>query len=1049
MKKEEARPTPASVSGTSSNTKSISDITTANDLREAISETNNSERAVHTSDDVTDAADGASESVAVDAEANEPADESRPLDYFRDIKPVLFGSDSRGIFGKDGVPENTRELQDALGGALRRHPDACDDIAKAIDKLLVDRLGNDKYHVVSDATSAADALIAGFTGRAVVTASEDWGDFEETVITTNLFGPGGERSMSIISPSDAKVYIAQSIAGVIRAAGSAPTAHTVAGWFVLAYRTLVRRHNLGITDKQLKWRIEHDPMTAYVAAILCDALHSCPEHGRLVMEIAADKPSSNESEDRVGSGVLKWFNPSSHKWVLAEMRDGEGISGPIRDMFNELYPSGSEHELYTFRVNLRRLVPEADIGAMLRAGEIDPRWSLVNGGSMAWHRGTYELKPLSGKLDELGYKGTCAGVYMEDDGTGHAKRVEPPEYDVTTVSGEKKRWNAARDFYPAMFPGREQEGTEAMRQVTAHWVGRGPDDRNAPFIWGPPKGLKSCYVRSLQNACGGNFADLSLGDFGNNKALSEIRGKYGITGEDNAPDERMTGNDVKTVKNVFDQGVFSCDPPYETRVLMRFIGGIIMAGNSLTRTNDRTGAIASRLVPIHVTRSFENDPNRIPDVISYIIHDNQFLVWLVQDGNDVCEDGMFKGFDMSNPVIAEGKQEFMDASDWVRVFMKKHVEELDAVGVDCEMVPALYDAFRAYYAKNVSGHGATVAFDRDFRTSLVKVADELGFTIALDKNEQLKTGKPRRGFYEPELLHGIYRNFTEPVRTDYPSGRTVWRNHDLMRWVAPAELYGNPATGEKGLLSSTIRGVMYRRSALERFEQEGITPAQARAQRRAEKHREAWGTASEDDRFDYGTFVRSLLKHDDTLKVGSDFSDFGVGDDDAARVTGYVYPNTGFHYVVPTIDEWFTQRRPTRIESYRNVTTSRSGWKYENTVLELGLAHDPSQTYYLIANEVNVYSGDYAGSDDDAAPTSTSASPDASTSNETPAQTPDLPSAPADGAGESPASTGEPAPANEPSAGTGAATPPDDEPPAAPYELAEPAPGLGPAPGVP
>lgn len=62
MKKEEARPTPASVSGTSSNTKSISDITTANDLREAISETNNSERAVHTSDDVTDAADGASES---------------------------------------------------------------------------------------------------------------------------------------------------------------------------------------------------------------------------------------------------------------------------------------------------------------------------------------------------------------------------------------------------------------------------------------------------------------------------------------------------------------------------------------------------------------------------------------------------------------------------------------------------------------------------------------------------------------------------------------------------------------------------------------------------------------------------------------------------------------------------------------------------------------------------------------------------------------------------------------------------------------------------
>lgn len=49
MKKEEARPTPASVSGTDSNTESISDITTANDSREAISETNGDEHAAHTS----------------------------------------------------------------------------------------------------------------------------------------------------------------------------------------------------------------------------------------------------------------------------------------------------------------------------------------------------------------------------------------------------------------------------------------------------------------------------------------------------------------------------------------------------------------------------------------------------------------------------------------------------------------------------------------------------------------------------------------------------------------------------------------------------------------------------------------------------------------------------------------------------------------------------------------------------------------------------------------------------------------------------------------
>ena len=1052
---------------------------------------------------MTDAVDDAPKSVAVDAEANEPADESRPLDYFHDIKPVLFGPDSRGIFGKDGVPENTRELQDALGGALRRHPDACDDIAKAIDKLLVDRLGTDKYHVVSDATSAADALIAGFTGRAVVTAYEDWGDFEETVITTNLFGPGGERSMSIISPSDAKVYIAQSIAGVIRAAGSAPTAHTVAGWFVLAYRTLVRRHNLGITDKQLKWRIEHDPMTAYVAAILCDALHSCPEHGRLVMEIAADKPTGSDSEDRAGNGILRWFDPDRHKWVLAEMRDGDAVSGPIRDMFYAYCPCGSERDFEVFRVNLRRLVPEVDVGAMLLAGEIDPRWSLVNGGAMAWHRGTYELKPLVGDPRELGYKGTVIGAYMEDDGTGHAKRVEPPEYDVTTVGGEKKRWNAARDFFQPMFPGQEVAGVDAMQQVVGHWVGRSPDDRSVPDLYGGAKGGKSTVIRSLQRLCGGQFARLSLGDFGKNKALATIPGKYAIIGEDNAPNERMTGDGTATFKNVVDQGVFSCDPLFKERVLMRFTGAIIMAGNTLTRTDDRTGAVASRIVPINIAHTFEHDPNRVREVLSRIINDNQFLVWLAQWGNDACEDGMFGEFDASNPIIAASKQEFMDASDWVRPFMKKHVEELDAAGVDCELVPGLYEAFKADYAKNVSGHGNTVTLDRDFRLSLVKVADELGFAITLDKNEQFMSVKPRRGFYEPELLHAMYRNYTEPMRTDFPSGRTVWKNHQLMKWVSPTDLHGNPASGQTGLLSGTVRGVMYRKSALERFEQEGITPAQARAQRRAEKHRAAWENASKDDRNRYRNYIERLFTPDDAKKVGPDFLDFGVGDDGAARATVYVHRDTGFAYVAPTMDEWIAQRRPHNVVPY-NKAEDHSNF----TVLEVGFAHDPGEAWYVVTDESNIYVEKYAWLDDelssderyskfcavakryikeaggyeisvgkprreivfrevlprdeweaygepylggrttaggrlgfiqrghDSGPVSSALI--TLENNETPAQTPEQPSAPADGAGEAPAANGEPTSANEPPTGSEAATSP-----------AEPAPGPDPAPSTP
>ena len=238
-----------------------------------------------------------------------------------------------------------------------------------------------------------------------------------------------------------------------------------------------------------------------------------------------------------------------------------------------------------------------------------------------------------------------------------------------------------------------------------------------------------------------------------------------------------------------------------------------------------------------------------------------------------------------------------------------------------------------------------------------------------------------------------------------------------MKWVSPTDLHGNPVSGQTGLLSGTIRGVMYRKSALERFEQEGIIPAQMRAQRRAEKHRAAWEAASKDDRNRYRNFIQAIFTVKDAQKVGSDFHLFGVGDDGTARATIYVHCDTGFAYVAPTMDEWIAQHRLIRVVPY-----AKEG-NYV-TVLELGFAHDPNQTHRLVTDELDVYPDTYGElDDDDAASTSTSASTDAPTSDKPAAQTLDQPSAPADGEGDAHASTGELAPANEPSAGSGAAKP--------------------------
>lgn len=166
-----AAPTSANVSEAASTEESMTHITTTNEFDSSITETNNSEHAVHTSDD-------ALESVAVDVEANESADEPHVLDYFDDVRPIVL----------------------------------------------------------------------------------DLADLP-----------------SITSPNDMKVHIAQSIAGLIRAAGNAPIAHTIAEWFVRSYQAVVRRHNMPFAskeDKEKRWRFEHEPMIPYAAAIMCAAERS-------------------------------------------------------------------------------------------------------------------------------------------------------------------------------------------------------------------------------------------------------------------------------------------------------------------------------------------------------------------------------------------------------------------------------------------------------------------------------------------------------------------------------------------------------------------------------------------------------------------------------------------------------------------------------------------------------------------------------------------------------------------------------------------------------
>lgn len=769
-----------------------------------------------------------------------------------------------------------------------------------------------------------------------------------------------------------------------------------------------------------RWKYDYSGPSGIEGAIMLLGWHANPENGKLVMVAAPTQGSDEISEDAAAQGYLWHFNATRHMWEMAELADGPNVIGYIRRAFDELCFGKGDRQFKEFRAYVRNHVEVVNIEAMIKAGEVDPCLSITNGGAKIWNRKTFELSDPTGDVRELTYKKTAIGAYMEDDGTGHAVIVDAPEWDFPNTDGEMEHIRAV-DLFGNMFDERDREAGVAMtHQIIDQFVNRSFEDRKNPYLFGPTGAGKSLVIRTLQNLCGGDFAELSLGDFGNDKAVATIPGKAAVIGEDNAPDEKINGTGTRRFKNAVDQGTVSVDPLYETRKKFVTHASFVQAGNQRPRTDDRSGAVASRLVVCPYTHSFLKDKTHNEHVTGDIPSDPEWLVWNAQQSAIRC-DGLFGQFDVEgNYLLKQAHDEFVDANDYVRLFMRQFAAELDEAGVDCVPMPALHEAFKEYYREKISQRGASASFDGEFKLSLVQIADELGWEAELDERGQWKTSTLRRGFFEPERLHGVLARYTT-TRGHDSDGQVIYSNQRLMRWVNGQELTGDALNGSKGLRYRSVRGVLYRRSALERYEEDGVTPAQAHLAERAEEHARDWARATDEGKKAYDRFVSSLLGYGfgSTAPDFGDFASFGADFEGTARGTYAVaLSETGLPYLVPTYCEWLEQGCPSEVVGGNSVAPTISYMQV------IGVLVGRTRSRVIIRDtraHFEAYLSPYDPDDDPsspggAAPTSSDAPEDVKTPDETAAQGTCDASAPAGGAHEAPAPSDRAPAANGPSA---------------------------------
>lgn len=793
--------------------------------------------------------------------------------------------------------------------------------------------------------------------------------------------------------------------------------------------------------KALSWPLPKE-LTPFEAALLAMAYHHRPEHG-VVWSVYADvrKP---------GGGNLKWRDPKTGAWGDFVINLGEGeFGGPMYEDFIALLPGGDARAFSEFRAHFTRFVEmyrKHDMTMARVEHDLASQWSLTNGGAKRLNRYTKEFVDVTDDPVELTANGAAVGIYLEDDGTGHAKFPENFVRETPDNNGVMRTFDANRDFFAAFAkPGEEEVVKDAMLTVCGYWYGYDSGSREAVALIGVIGGAKSTLIKVLERSGSGNLATVPWSELKDRSKLFSLNGKAamlsGEIGENIRSTTRVNFNMITAHDTVSVHQLFVGDTQID------FCGPIIGASNMMPKTDDRTGAFESRVAVFDADHSVYENDFYLPEVGKKFVFTNEFQAWLL---GLVCAShpSVRSVKESPNPKLRASNAKLADEIDWARQFLDVYLGNLDAQGVDAFYVQAAFEAYKVWYAREVGGK-VVGSLNREFKQSFVRYVRERGWLVDLDGRGQYAKKRMPDGFYEPRRFRAAVSEWIAPARFDAAGQPVAYGPDDLVKWVDYDQLVGHPGKRD-GLLDRSQRGVCLRASAVEDYNQRGWSPA-------ARHHNE------------FLHEQKALLDRltPDELKAYQDFCR------QADELAGKGYRDSdGFPYEVPGVREWdrmgcpveVVYEDPAKPDATKNLDVClrlhRVGSKVRDDAL---LVRVHAKNVYPTLNDdvsdltaddnLRVYARNqfisdpkYCDRDDDdvvyepvspvrfdgdddpddpdddptpgpgGAPTSSDAPEDAITGDETAAQGTCDVSAPADGAHEAPASSDRAPAANGPSA---------------------------------
>lgn len=623
----------------------------------------------------------------------------------------------------------------------------------------------------------------------------------------------------------------------------------------------------------MRWPLPKS-LTPFEAALLAMAYHHRPEHG-VVWSVYADvrKP---------GGGNLKWRDPKTGAWGDFVINLGEGeFGGPMYEDFIALLPGGDARAFKEFRAHFTRFIEmyrKFDMKMARVEHDLASQWSLTNGGAKRLNRYTGELADVTDDPVELTANGTAVGIYLEDDGTGHAKFPENFVRETPDNNGVMRTFDANRDFFSAFAkPGEEEVVRDALLTIGGYYYGYDAGSREAVALIGERGSAKSTLIKLFERSGSGDIATVPWCELGDRSKLFSLNGKAAmISGE--------IGENIRSNTRVYFNMVTAHDTIgvhqlYVGDTQIDFCGPIVGASNMMPKTDDRTGAFESRVGVYEADHSVYDNEFYLPEVGEKFVFDNEFQKWflgLVRASHPSVRSVK----ESQNPKLRASNAKLADEIDWVRQFLDVYLGNLDAQGVDAFFVQAAFEAYKVWYSREVGGK-VVGSLNREFKQSFVRYVREHGWVVDLDARGQYAKKRMPDGFYEPRRVRAAVSEWIAPARFDAAGQPVAYGPDDLVKWVDYDSLVGHPGKRD-GLLDRSQRGVCLRASAVEDYNQRGWSPA-------ARHHNE------------FLHEQKALLDRltPDELKAYQDFCR------QADELAGRGYRDAdGFPYEVPGVREW-------------------------------------------------------------------------------------------------------------------------------------------------